>query len=304
MFPVVLLSFLALAIPVFGTQPADHETQQPTRQAGPLGVSAVQGQDNVTTAISQELADGEAAIWYLGHCGWAIKTKTRLMIFDYWEQDAIEGEASLTTGRINPAELRDLDVYMFVSHAHGDHYDRTILDWARTVPNITYIFGWDAGLDPSFIYMREERAERTFGDMQVFTVNHSFDRIPEVAYLVKVDGLVIYHSGDHASTTEVPNETFSGNIDYFASLQESVDLAFISTFGRRGGAIVNNGDLYTIERLRPRTVFPMHHGGGEDLNQRFADQVADRVAPTSILAARHLGDEFFYSNGQTRRIHR
>jgi hypothetical protein len=55
-----------------------------------------------------------------------------------------------------------------------------------------------------------------FGDMQLFTVNHSFDQVPEVAFLVKVDGFVIYQSGDHASTTEVPNPTFTGNIDYLA----------------------------------------------------------------------------------------
>jgi L-ascorbate metabolism protein UlaG (beta-lactamase superfamily) len=255
-------------------------------------------QQGIAELLAQELDEGEAHIWYLGHCGWAIKTRTRLLIFDYWEQHDTRGARSLANGRINPAELGDLDVYVFVSHDHGDHYDPTIHQWAGEIPNITYLFGWDAGVDPNIVYFAEDRATRTFGDMEVSTVNHSFDDIPEVAYLVTVDGLVIYHSGDHASTSAIPNPTFTGNIDYFAGKQERVDLAFISTFGRRGGFIVNNGDLYTIEKLKPRAVFPMHHGGGEDLHRRFADEVAGEVGSAGVFAASELGDRFFYSSGR------
>lgn len=87
-------------------------------------------------------------------------------------------------------------------------------------------------------------------------------------------------------------------------MQDQVDLAFVSTFGRRGGVVVNNGDLYTIERLRPHVVFPVHHGGGEDLSQRFADEVAGSVEPTNIMVARRLGDSFSYSDGHARRVPR
>jgi L-ascorbate metabolism protein UlaG (beta-lactamase superfamily) len=267
--------------------------------AEPYAASA--GQQSVVTLLAQELSDGEAHIWYLGHCGWAVRTRTRFLVFDYWEQQPFRGERSLADGRIDPAELRDLDVYVFVSHAHGDHYDPTILSWAQTVPTITYLFGWTAHLDLEYRNMGGGRVERSFDGMAVSTVSHEFDGIPEVAYLVRVDGLVIYHSGDHASTSEVPNATYTDNIDFFAGKQERVDLVFLSTFGRRGGIVVNNGDLYAIDRLKPRAVFPMHHGGGEDLNQRFVDEMAGRVTTTEFVAARQLGDRFFYSDGQVRR---
>ena len=297
-----LVSFLVLVTPLTETQVVESAVQPRVLQLESAVSVPTYQQVEFSTLLAQELDDGEALIWYLGHCGWAVRTRTRLLIFDYWEQGAIDGEVSLATGRINPSEIHELDVYVFISHDHGDHYDPTVLEWARSIPNITYVFGWDAGLDPSYVYMSGERARRTFGGMQVSTVNHSFDRIPEVAYLVKVDGLVIYHSGDHASTTEVPNQTFSGNIDYFAGMQDRVDLAFVSTFGRRGGVVVNNGDLYTIERFRPHVVFPMHHGGGEDINQRFADEVVGSVDPTSVMVARRLGDSFSYSDGHARRV--
>jgi L-ascorbate metabolism protein UlaG (beta-lactamase superfamily) len=65
--------------------------------------------------------------------------------------------------------------------------------------------------------------------------------------------------------------------------------------------VVNNGDLYTIEKLQPRVVIPMHRGGGEDLNQRFANEVAAMVGSSDLVAARRPGDRYFYSNGRIGR---
>jgi L-ascorbate metabolism protein UlaG (beta-lactamase superfamily) len=267
----------------------------------PAYVNGIGGQESIEHLLGQELRDGEAHVWYLGHCGWAVKTRTRLLIFDYWEQHEPSGVRSLENGRINPDEVAALEVFVFVSHDHGDHFDPVILGWATDLPHVTYIFGWDAGLDPNFNYLTDERETRVFDGLEVSTVNHRFDNIPEVAYLVKVDGLTIYHSGDHASTTEIPNQTFTENIDFFAEKQDRVDMAFISTFGRRGGAVVNNGDFYTIERLKPLVVFPMHHGGGEDLNQRFVDEVQPSFASTPIVAAQRLGARYFFSDGRIQR---
>ena len=261
-------------------------------------LSLADQQTETTTWLQQELEDGQAHIWYLGHCGWAIKTRTRLLIFDYWEQFQTSGEKTLGLGRIDPAELAQLDVYVFATHDHGDHYDPRILEWKEEVPNITYIFGWNAGLDPDFTYMADQREVMDFSGMRVSVVNHQFDRIPEVAFLVNVDGITVYHSGDHATIADQPNEVFTDNIDYLANKQDQVDLAFISTFGRRGGAVVNAGDMYTIGHLMPRIVFPMHHGQADDLLHRFANEVDDTVADTEIVAASRLGDHFFYSDGR------
>ncbi len=255
-------------------------------------------QTETTAQLSQELATGQAHIWYLGHCGWAIKTRTRLLIFDYWEQIPFSGDRTLGNGRIDPTELSQLDVYVFVTHDHGDHYDPIILEWQQEIPNITYVFGWDANLNPEFKSVTEEREAFDFNGMQVPVINHQFDHIPEVAFLVNVDEIVVYHSGDHATVADQPNEVFAGNIDYLGNMQDRVDLAFLSTFGRRGGAVVNSGDIYSVEKLSPRIVFPMHHGGAEDLLLRFADEVGSTVERTEIVAASRLGDHFFYSEGQ------
>ena len=56
--------------------------------------------------LEKELEEKEAIIWYLGHSGWAIKTKNHLLIFDYVERGAKPAEPSLSNGYINPSESR------------------------------------------------------------------------------------------------------------------------------------------------------------------------------------------------------
>jgi len=86
---------------------------------------------------------------------------------------------------------------VFVSHSHGDHFDPVILSWQSTVKNIKYVFGWKAGKGDRAIDIPALRATKMLGGMEIFTVNDEHDDVPEVAYLVKVDGLSIYHSGDY-----------------------------------------------------------------------------------------------------------
>jgi L-ascorbate metabolism protein UlaG (beta-lactamase superfamily) len=249
----------------------------------------------LATALAQSA--GEATIWYLGHAGWAVKTQSHLLIFDYWEARAPEDSPSLSNGFVNPAEISDQNVYVFVSHAHGDHYDRSILRWRETVQNITYIFGWEERSDPGFVCMTEPRGTRRLGELEVSVINHAFDNIPEVAYLVSVDGLVIYHSGDHATVADKPNPTFVDNIDHLAGLGKDIDIAFLSIFGRSGGGIINNGDLYTFDKLRPKAMFPMHQGNNEAFYEQFYKEIRNRELETKVYFAKRPGDRFDYRDG-------
>lgn len=37
-----------------------------------------------TVAAPESLREKEAIVWYMGHSGWAIQTKSRFLVFDYW----------------------------------------------------------------------------------------------------------------------------------------------------------------------------------------------------------------------------
>jgi len=248
-------------------------------------------------SLQKSLKTGEALIWYLNHSGWAIKTQYHFLIFDYTEDGPKPENATLLKGWIDPQNLKNESIFVFISHAHGDHFDPSILDWGKMHAQVTYIFGWDAEEYSQYVTLDLPRAIKKLDDMEIFSIQHDFDNIPEAAFLVKVDGLVIFHSGDHGSTGAVINQDFKDNIDYLAQQTQKVDIAFISQFGSRSGEAVNQGDLYTMNTFKPAVTFPMHIGGGEERYKDFARESQLNQAPTQIKCAEARGDQFFYGNG-------
>jgi len=263
-----------------------------------VAVAADEQRDRDTTG----LAEGEAIVTYLDHAGWAVRTKSRLLVFDYWEREPPRGERSLASGYISPGEQRDERVVVFVSHAHGDHWDPVVLGWPGIIGDVTYMFGWEAPANRAIHRLTQPRAVFTDDGLEVRTVNHDFDGIPEVAFLVTVDGLVIYHSGDHGSVSDDPNPVFKDNVDYLAEATARVDLAFMSVFGRRGGGAVNGGDRYAIERLRPKVTFPMHQGGNEGFYAEFASEARRLGLPTRVQPVQRRGDTYLYAGGMVRKL--
>ena len=251
-------------------------------------------QESTRFWLAKDLARGQAVIWYLHHAGWAVKTKNQLLIFDYWPETRPLEKPSLANGFIDPDEIKDLKVNVFTSHAHEDHFDQAILNWQAVIPQIQYVFGWQAEQGERCLYLGDEHASTSMAGLEIRTIHHRFDGIPEAAFLVKIDGLVIYHSGDHACSAEKLNKTFQNNIDHLAGLAPFVDIAFISIFCQRDGSWVNSGDRYTLEKLRPRVLLPMHSGGYEKEYRQFAEAAAKLKIKTRILAAGRRGECFFY----------
>ena len=93
-------------------------------------------------AAPASIGPGDAVIWYLGHCGYAVETERHLLIFDYIELEERPTERGLAHGFVDPAEIAGRDVVVFVTHSHVDHYDPLILEWRRSVARIRYVFGW------------------------------------------------------------------------------------------------------------------------------------------------------------------
>jgi len=251
-----------------------------------LAASAIAG-----PVPTQDLADGEAQIRYLGHSGWAIRTKSRFLVFDYCERYEPTEPRSLANGHVDPHEIADLSVVVFVSHGHGDHWDPRILEWEETIPDITYVFGWQAAQGPDHVYCAPERQELTLDNMRVRTIVHDFDGIPEAAFVVEVDGLTIFHSGDHGNGPPPFREAFVENIEYVADIAPEIDVAFIPLWGE---------ESFVVSELEPRFTFPMHDVGREHQYAQFAARAEQEELPTQVIAAAATGDHFMLSNGRMR----
>jgi L-ascorbate metabolism protein UlaG (beta-lactamase superfamily) len=231
---------------------------------------------DVPSLLAKPLHDGEAIVWSLGHCGFAVKTPSRLLIFDYYGRGWPRPEKpSLANGFVNPDEIKDQDVTVFVSHAHGDHFDPVILSWRPIIKDIIYVFGWNAGKGERTIDMPAPRATKTFQRMEIFTINCEHNDVPEVAYLVKVDGLAIYHSGDYMG----PLDTYEDDMAYLLQKAGQIDLAFIGKFPQ-------------AESLKPKVVFPIHAYNREYMYGAFARQAAEKRLSSRVILPENKGDRF------------
>jgi ankyrin repeat protein len=250
---------------------------------------------DASTLLNKPLANDEAVAWYTGHSGWTIKTKNHLLVFDYWAGDYTPPQPSLSNGFINPDEIRGLPVTVFVSHSHRDHYDPTVFEWKETVPDINYVFGFEPDSATGYEYMAP-REEKTFDGVKVTTIESNDSG---VGFLVEVDGMVIYHPGDHANRQQDFSGPFKAEIDFLAAKGADIDLTFAPVSGCGFGDMeaVKLGVYYTLKTLTPKIVFPQHASNAEFRYREFADEAADQNFKTKFMCAENKGDRFIYRNG-------
>jgi len=240
---------------------------------------------------------GEAVVWYLGHCGYAVRTQNHFLIFDYQEErDGQQPKTrpekpSLNLGWIDPAEIKDLKVLVFVSHSHADHYGPVIAEWKKVIPDIAYFYGWKVPDEPGVHSFPGPRTEFHSGDLDISTINSHHSGVPESAWLVKVDGLVIYHDGDCQPNNPSPEH------DYLKTKTDHIDLAFVApliTPDQKYG--VQNRDLF--KKFRVGAVFPMHVTAGGAMYLDFQKAVRADFPGVDVRVPMRMGQQFTYAKGK------
>ncbi len=246
-------------------------------------------------SLQAELAPGEAVVWYLGHCGYAIRTQNHFLIFDY--QEKYDGQArkskpsapSLDNGFVAPQQIAHLPVHVLVTHSHDDHFGRVIFNWKDEIPDLAYYFGWQASSDSSYHYLIGPRAQLTSDGLEIYTINSHHSGVPEVAYLVKVDGLVIYHNGDYQGE-------FEQDYPFLHEVTDRVDLCF-AIRGYEDGSRYHDQNLDLFQRFQHGAIFPTHDTAGgsgyADFEQAFLSELPD----LPIFSPRRLGERFLYGEG-------
>jgi ankyrin repeat protein len=250
-----------------------------------------------TLAAQGELAEGEAVIWYLGHSGWALKTRNHLLVFDYFDQGNEPSQPSLCNGNISPAELAGETVTVFGSHEHGDHYDPAIFDWNESLPNVTYVLGCEPEETPAPYEYTGPRVTRTINGMKVSTIESNDSG---VGFVVEVDGLVIFHAGDHANRQQDFSGPYQAEIDYLAAGGVRPDIAFMPVSGCGFGdqEAVKLGVHYALETLKPTVFMPMHGGRSSYRYHEFIGDCKDKFMNVQMEAPRNKGDHFRYRDGR------
>ncbi len=250
-----------------------------------------EGSTHIVAPAGNEVShpDSSVHVWSLGGNGWALRIGDKMLVFDYVEgADATPpdsgGARNLERGYLDPDELRSFETYVFVTHSHQDHFDPAILEWEGQTERITYFFGWKCGTNREHNYMIGPRAHTKSGGVEVYTINSNQDGVPEVAYLVKVNGLIIYHNGDYRAS-------YVQDFDYLRTITDHIDVAFVI-----GWPYVNHQHFrqakLLAETFKPVYMFAICREGDEDKCRLFAELLAEHGVENSVLYAEHRGSDF------------
>jgi L-ascorbate metabolism protein UlaG (beta-lactamase superfamily) len=232
--------------------------------------------------MKKPLGANEAIIWYLGHSGFAVRTKNHFLIFDYMGKRQMPSHPTLSNGAINPDEIKDEAVSVFVSHQHGDHYFHGILDWKNSIRNIQYFFGWKEFEAPEYHCFSKGRETISVNDLEVTNIFEQHDDVPESAFLVKADDVVIFHTGDYVGSFN----TYKDDLKFLAEKYGRVDISFMFLAGET--------TAQSAKIMKPKIAFPMH-SFTLDYLYRFFPQKIEKVSPkTKTFCPEFEGDVFLY----------
>jgi ankyrin repeat protein/L-ascorbate metabolism protein UlaG (beta-lactamase superfamily) len=242
--------------------------------------------------LSAKTGYGEAIVWYLKNSGWAVKTANHFLIFDYFVPPSNPDRPCLANGRIDPQEIKGFDVTVFSSHEHGDHYDTSIFGWRDVIPKITYVLGHRPTGMPEYQYTAP-RTDQMIDGMRVRTIRATD---AGVGFLVEVDGVVIFHAGDHANGVVGLDTAYTDEIDYLASLNLPVDMAFLPVIGCGLGTpeSVREGAVYALQKLSPEVFFPQHAMNNEQVFREISDYMKEEGLTVKSGCAENSGDCFRY----------
>jgi L-ascorbate metabolism protein UlaG (beta-lactamase superfamily) len=249
--------------------------------------------------LAKQIPVGEAMVWYLGHSGWAIKTSDHFLVFDYFDnpRERISDHPCLASGCIHPQDLKDQHLTVFSTHSHQDHYNPSMFTWKQDIPETEYVLCFRPdGVSDEYDYIPVNTSAEVDG-MNIYVIK-STDL--DGGYLVEVDGLVIFHMGDHANGEDELAADFTKEIDLIAEQYKKIDILFGPIRGCSLGTPeqVKKGTYYTLEKLDPALFVPMHSGTYSFEYKKFVEQAQKDGISQPMKYMINKGDRFIYSKGE------
>ena len=205
-------------------------------------------------------------VTYLRHSGFVVEYAELVLIFDYYKGTLPDFSA-------------DKKIYVFVSHRHHDHFQKTIFEWKERYPDIKYILSDDIeekGPEGCTCYIGP-REKITVDDLGIQTFRSTDEG---VAFLIEGKGKVLYHAGDlNWWHWEEESETYNLMMkrmfqNEIGKLEgERIDVAFVPLDPRQGEQYYWGLD-YFMKHTDTRCIFPMHMWEDYDIYERLMENPA------------------------------
>jgi L-ascorbate metabolism protein UlaG (beta-lactamase superfamily) len=240
-----------------------------------LLLSFLEGDEKNTPFVEEENTIASVRITYLTRSGWLAETESHLMLFDYVPYGGINFDDFVQDEFLNAVKNKK-QLFIFISHEHEDHFYPKLLDWSKKYTNLKIVLGWDYDPSQPGIYKLSGRDEAMIDNLKV-AVHPSTDA--GSGLLVTVEGITIYHSGDHAQWSPNLKTDFIKETKYIKEKATKINLAFVPVENRREH--VMDGAIEATKILSPQYVFPMH-SNFEDY-KIFASRIKTSLPSMKIL---------------------
>jgi L-ascorbate 6-phosphate lactonase len=205
------------------------------------------------------------AMWWLYQAGIVVKSPAgAVVLIDPYLSDAVTASYGISrqvAAPLDPAEV-DADAIL-ASHSHEDHLDpgsiAGFFGHPRTRflgPPLAVAKVTAAGVDPSRCTAMHRGGHSTVGDLDIRAVcaRHIFapEPVPDaIGYVLEVDGVSIYHSGDTDLDPGIEEDT------------RGVTVALLPINGTAGNMNVEAAAALAA-RPAPRVAVPFHYGLWDD----------------------------------------
>ncbi len=219
---------------------------------------------------------------YLGHSGFLAETEGALLLFDYYR-----GDLALLDAKPGGKPL-----YVFVSHAHPDHFNPEIFSLSGPARKVNYILSFDlrgnpgVPADADVLYADADAAYTVPGLGAVKTLRSTDEG---VAFLVSTPDGTLFHAGD-LNWWDWPGEdpdwlaeqktVFQREIG--ALTGKRIDAAFVVLDDRLEENYAE-GMSFFLSVCRPAYVLPMHFWTDRSVVERFRALPGAWQGETAIL---------------------
>lgn len=236
---------------------------------------------------------------YIYHDGFLLKTPSCVLIFDYWMDPTVADNA-------HPRFLENLSsetpLYIFVSHFHKDHLNKSIFNWAADYPNVRYIISPDVRRHVKYLFNEKnnnveslvksmyrgqkvdssritvlKKLEEYEDDNIIVTAFGSTDIGNSYGVIIKAQNLKVFHAGDlncwswddESSPEEIlaAENAFHSELLPIAEKFPEFDAVMFPVDSRIGSGYVK-GTQGFLSRIRAKRFFPMHFSLGESAEEK------------------------------------
>ena len=219
---------------------------------------------------------------YLGHSGFFVENESSMLLFDYYYGDLSFLEE----------KLEEKPLFVFSSHAHGDHFNPEIFTIVNKHKKTSYHLSFDIKGKPTVpnnLNIQYLDVDRTYEieDLGIVKTLQSTDE--GVAFLIKTSDVTLFYAGD-LHWWDWPGEdpdwlteqetVFKREIGKIKN--ESIDIAFAVLDSRLEDNYAK-GMTHILSELHPRYVLPMHFWDDRSVVERFKERSEIKELDTIIL---------------------